>query len=117
VGVFFAYGSYNPIKQTVIGNAVIIALVDFLFSFLAGFIAWGAIGYLEVTKDPAYEQTQSVGLTFIAMPAVAARMEKEGEYNHMDAFYGCFLFLMFVAGIDSSFSYVESLVCNILDLM
>jgi len=91
--------------------------MDFLFSFIAGFIAWGAIGYLEITRDPAYDQTQSVGLTFIAFPAVAARMEKDGEVNHMDAFFGCFLFFMFVAGLDSAFSYIESFVCNILDFM
>jgi SNF family Na+-dependent transporter len=46
VGVFFAYGSYNHIKQPVILNVVIIAMLDFIFSIFAGMIAWGAIGYL-----------------------------------------------------------------------
>ena len=54
VGVMFAYGSYNPIKQTVIANAFFIGFIDFIFSILAGFIVWGAIGYLEKVDDPNY---------------------------------------------------------------
>jgi SNF family Na+-dependent transporter len=45
-GIFFAYGSYNDIKTPIIRNSIIIALLDFLFSILAGFCAWGAIGFL-----------------------------------------------------------------------
>lgn len=45
-GIFFAYGSYNKIRKPVIMDAVIIGFLDFLFSILAGFCAWGAIGYL-----------------------------------------------------------------------
>lgn len=50
----FAYGSYNKTKKPVIMDSFIIAGLDFLFSVLAGFIVWGAIGYLEAKKDPAY---------------------------------------------------------------
>jgi len=52
-GIFFSYGSYNHIKQPVIANALIIALLDFFFSILAGLIAWGAIGYLQVKGNSA----------------------------------------------------------------
>lgn len=45
-GIFFAYGSYNKIRKPVIMDAMIIGCLDFLFSILAGFCAWGAIGYL-----------------------------------------------------------------------
>jgi len=73
VGVMISYGSYNPIKQTVIANAFFICMMDFVFSVLAGFITWGAIGYLQKVQDPNYDQLNSVGLTFIAFPALAAR--------------------------------------------
>ena len=72
VGVFFAYGSYNPIKQPVIANAFFIGIMDLVFSLLAGFVTWGAIGYLQKVEDPNYNQTNSVGLTFIAFPTIAA---------------------------------------------
>lgn len=109
VGVMISYGSYNPIKQTVIANAFFICIMDFIFSLLAGFITWGAIGYLQKVEDPNYDQLNSVGLTFIAFPAVAAREED------MTGMFTLFMILLYVAGIDSAYSYVESLVCNILD--
>jgi len=46
--------------------------MDFVFSLLAGFVTWGAIGYLQKVEDPNYNQTNSVGLTFIAFPTIAA---------------------------------------------
>ena len=42
----YVYGSYNKLRKPVIQDAIIISLTDFVFSILAGFIAWGAIGYL-----------------------------------------------------------------------
>jgi neurotransmitter:Na+ symporter, NSS family len=45
-GSLFAYGSYNKTKKPVIADSIIIALLDFLFSFIAGFGVWGGIGYL-----------------------------------------------------------------------
>jgi len=42
----FAYGSYNKTRKPVIFDAFFISMVDFLFSFIAGFGVWGAIGYL-----------------------------------------------------------------------
>lgn len=54
-GIFFAYGSYNPIKSPIILNSVIIAVSDFIFSILAGFCAWGAIGYLQKKGSTAAE--------------------------------------------------------------
>lgn len=50
----FAYGSYNRTKKPVICDAVIIGLVDFLFSFIAGFGVWGAIGYLQMKGNITY---------------------------------------------------------------
>lgn len=114
VGVFFAYGSYNPIKQPVIANAFFIGIMDFVFSIMAGFVTWGAIGYLQKVEDPNYNQTNSVGLTFIAFPTIAAKLDGD-EKNDMGAFFTMFMLLLYVAGIDSAWSYIEALVTNILD--
>tara|TARA_B110000305_G_scaffold114888_1_gene129137 strand:- start:94 stop:1566 length:1473 start_codon:yes stop_codon:yes gene_type:complete len=114
VGVFFAYGSYNPIKQPVIANAFFIGIMDFVFSIMAGFVTWGAIGYLQKVEDPNYNQTNSVGLTFIAFPTIAAKLDGD-ENNDMGAFFTMFMLLLYVAGIDSAWSYIEALVTNILD--
>lgn len=111
MGVMYAYGSYNPIKQPVILNAFIIGIADFIFSILSGFIVWGALGYLQMKGDINYLQTNSVGLVFIAFPA-ASNNHTKGEMN---ASFTVFCLLLYVAGIDSAFSYIESVVCNILD--
>jgi NSS family neurotransmitter:Na+ symporter len=45
-GTMFAYGSYNNTRKPVICDAVLIGVIDFLFSFISGFGVWGGIGYL-----------------------------------------------------------------------
>jgi SNF family Na+-dependent transporter len=49
-----AYGSYNNTRKPVICDAFIISIVDFLFSFIAGFGVWGGIGYLQMKDNIAY---------------------------------------------------------------
>jgi len=108
-GIMYSYGSYNKIKKPVIMDSFIIAFLDFIFSILAGFIVWGAIGTLEAKGIKEYAQTNSVGLTFIAMPALASSVEGAKPW------FGIFCFFMFVAGIDSAFSYIEGFVTNLID--
>ena len=109
VGVMAAYASYHPIKAPVIRNSFIIVASDFTFSILAGFLAWSVIGFLQAKNNITYAQTSSTGLTFIAFP-VAATLDEGGR-----AWFGVFMFLMFIAGIDSAFSYMESVVTNVID--
>lgn len=109
VGVFQAYGSYNHVKKPVIRDAFLIGMLDLVFAVFAGFITWSAIGYLEATNQPTYNQTSSVGLTFIAFPHVAD-LATDGR-----GWFALFCFALFVAGIDSAFSYIEGLVANIVD--
>lgn len=45
-GTMFSYGSYNATRKPVIMDAFLISLIDFLFSFIAGFGVWAGIGYL-----------------------------------------------------------------------
>jgi len=108
VGTMFAYGSYNKTKKPVIMDSIIICLLDFVFALLAGFIVWGAVGYLQVSENVAYNQTSNVGLTFIAMPVAAAVSENPGMFT-------TFCVMMFFAGIDSAFGFVEGLVTNVID--
>jgi SNF family Na+-dependent transporter len=104
----FAYGSYNKTKKPVIMDSVVICLLDFVFALLAGFIVWGAVGYLQGMENIAYNQTSNVGLTFIAMPVAAAVAQSPGLFS-------TFCVMMFFAGIDSAFGFVEGLVTNIID--
>jgi SNF family Na+-dependent transporter len=109
VGVMYAYGSYNHIKKPVILDAVAICLADFVFAILAGFITWGAIGYLQANGNIAYNQTSSVGLTFVAFAEACS------SDDSLKSWFGVFMFFMYISGIDSAFSYLEGFVTNILD--
>jgi SNF family Na+-dependent transporter len=52
MGVHYTYGSHNHIKKPVILDSFVITIVGFFFSFITGFMAWGAIGYLNKVNDP-----------------------------------------------------------------
>ena len=68
VGVYFSYGSFNDVKQPVIGTAFAVGIIDFLFSIAASIIAWCVMSFLMYKKDTAAYQNSSVGLGFIALP-------------------------------------------------
>lgn len=51
VGIQFAYGSYNRIKQRVIAYSYLITLMDLLFGLLSGFVTWGALGFLYANSS------------------------------------------------------------------
>ena len=108
VGTMFAYGSYNKTKKPVIIDSVIICLLDFIYAFLAGFCVWGAVGYLQAQGNIAYNQTNNVGLTFIAVPVASSVSGSPGMFT-------TFCVMMFFAGIDSAFGFVEGLVTNLID--
>lgn len=111
VGIFFSYGSYQHIKQPVIANSIAICLLDFIFSILAGMVGWSAIGYLQIKGSTAALQTSSVGLGFIAFPeATSLESDKNGK-----GWFTFLMFTLFIASIDSAFSYVESVVTNLID--
>jgi NSS family neurotransmitter:Na+ symporter len=106
----FAYGSYNEIKKPVIRDAIIICLIDFIFSLLAGFISWGAIGYLIKKDDTTALQTNSVGLAFIAFPRATSMPDDDQA-----AWFLLFIIFIIFTGIDTSMARMESFVTNIID--
>jgi SNF family Na+-dependent transporter len=75
VGVYYAYGAYNPIKQPVIGVAFALGILDLVFSICSAMVAWSVFGYLYANLDPAAFQNTSVGFAFIAMPKIATYMQ------------------------------------------
>ena len=108
VGTMVAFGSYRTTKQPVILDSLLVAFIDFLFSFIAGFAVWGAIGYLQAKGDPAYNQTNNLGLTFIGIPVAAALADNSGML-------GLFCFTLWMSGIDSAMGYCEGFIANIID--
>jgi NSS family neurotransmitter:Na+ symporter len=92
----------------VIADTLIVAVLDFIFSFLSGFVTWGAIGYLFAIKNPDFAETKSVALAMVAMPQAAS---SSGSTSMLILFY----VTLFFTGITSAASYVEAFVCNLID--
>ena len=81
-GTFIAYGSYSKTRQPLIQVAFWVGFADALFSFIAGFGVWSAIGYLEKKgKIDAASQNSSIGLLFIALPAAAVESGYTGAFG------------------------------------
>jgi len=108
VGTMVAFGSYRTTKEPVILDSFLVCFIDFLFAFIAGFAVWGAIGYLQAKGNPAYNQTNNLGLTFVGLPVAAALADNAGML-------GLFCFTLWMSGIDSAMAYCEGLIANIMD--
>jgi len=108
VGTMVAFGSYRTTKEPVILDSFLVCFIDFLFAFIAGFAVWGAIGYLQAKGNPAYIQTNNLGLTFVGLPVAAALADNAGML-------GLFCFTLWMSGIDSAMAYCEGLIANIMD--
>ena len=69
MGIMTAYAShFKNVKKPILGDAVTVSLVDSLVSFLAGFVVWAVIGFLEAKKDLSSNETENVALIFVTIP-------------------------------------------------
>lgn len=103
MGIMITYGSYIAKDDNLPGSAMMILGLDTLIAFLAGLAIFPAVFAMGV------EPSQGVGLTFVALPGIFAKMP-------MGAFF-CFLFflLLFVAALTSMISLLEVAVSFIMD--
>merc|ERR1712025_1294204 len=72
VGVMTAYASHLPRNEPAFLNSCVVAISNCMFSFIAGFAVYEAIGHLAHLKGvPVVEvNTSSFGLAFGAWPLV-----------------------------------------------
>lgn len=104
-----SYASMMEEDRPVIKNGVWVSILNCSFSFFAGFAVFSIVGYLIGLKSPVSDKYSSIGLAFIAYPAAIETMSAPN-------FWALMIFItLFLLGIDSAFSYVESTVVVILD--
>lgn len=112
VGVMTTYGSYNQKDGPIIRQSFIIALVDTLLSFLSGFFVFGVVGYLmeKIGFDAFRSYMGGSVLLYGSIPTAFAFMQGRNGWSLF------FYLMVFLAGIDSSISYVETVVTFLLEL-
>ena len=103
MGIMLTYGSYLPKGERLPGSALMIFGIDTAVAFLAGLVIFPAV--FAMGMDPG----EGVGLTFVTLPAVFARMPMGGLFSFL------FFLLLFFAAITSMMSLLEVAVAFLID--
>lgn len=106
-----AYGSHCPRGEPVTLNSTVIAVSNCSFSFIAGFAVFAAMGHLAKLQNTTVDELPYAGfsLVFGTWPVVFGTFEGGIHWVRL-------LFVnLFLLGIDSGFSILESPVCVFTD--
>ncbi|KXS13338.1 Sodium:neurotransmitter symporter [Gonapodya prolifera JEL478] len=106
-GIYSAYGSYNPVTQNAVQDAVIVALANSAFEVFAAFAAFGVAGFLKL--DPAQTQLGTFVLGFLTYPEALARIPGANVWAVL------FFINVYMLGIDSAISLTETLATSLYD--
>lgn len=115
VGVMIAYASYLPEKSDIVNNSFITVFSNSSFDFLAGLAVFSTLGYVAVASNVPFEQVASsgAGVAFVAFPKAISMLPMP---RFMQSLFGImFFFALFIAGISSSISMLESFATAALD--
>ena len=108
-GIMTAYGSHCKRDEPAFMNSCVIAFSNSLFSFIAGFAVFAALGHLAVLED--VEDIKDLpfagfGLVFGSWPVVLGTLPGGEHWIRL------LFFMLFCLGIDSAFSFMEGfLIC------
>lgn len=113
--IMIAYGSYLPKDSEVTKDSLIIGFADAGISFLAGFAAFGTLGYLaNVSGTPIAEMKHTgIMLAFVTYPEALAQMP--GGPIVVILLSLVFFIMLFTLAIDSAFSIVEAVITSLVD--
>jgi NSS family neurotransmitter:Na+ symporter len=114
VGVMIAYGSYLHEKADVVNSAFITVLANSSFDLIAGVLVFSTLGYLVTNMGVEFTAFGTgAGVAFIAFPIAISTMSSNVVIQGLLGFL--FFFCLFIAGISSSISMLESFATAALD--
>jgi NSS family neurotransmitter:Na+ symporter len=114
VGVMIAYGSYLDDKADIVSSAIITVLANASFDLIAGILVFSTLGYLVNSMGVEFTSFGTgAGVAFIAFPIAVSTMSSNVVVQGLLGF--TFFFCLFIAGISSSISMLESFVTAALD--
>ena len=114
VGVMIAYGSYLHKKADVVNNACITVFANASFDLIAGVLVFSILGYLVSNIDVEFTSFGTgAGVAFIAFPIAISTMSDHVFIQGLLGFF--FFFCLFLAGLTSSISMLESFATAALD--
>ncbi len=114
VGVMIAYGSYLGEEDDIVNNSLITVFSNASFDIIAGITVFSTLGFLVQSTGADFESFGTgAGVAFIAFPIAISTMSDSVFIQGMLGF--AFFLCLFVAGISSSISMVESFNTAVLD--
>jgi neurotransmitter:Na+ symporter, NSS family len=114
VGVMIAYGSYLDDKADVVNSAIITVLANSSFDLIAGVLVFSTLGYLVSNMGVEFTSFGTgAGVAFIAFPIAISTMSTNVVIQGILGFI--FFFCLFIAGLSSSISMLESFATAALD--
>ncbi len=114
VGVMIAYGSYLHDKADVVNSAFITVFANSSFDLIAGVLVFSTLGYLVTGMGVEFTSFGTgAGVAFIAFPIAISTMSSNVVIQGLLGFL--FFFCLFIAGISSSISMLESFTTAALD--
>jgi len=112
-GIMTAYSSYNGRETTnTVVNAIIIAFVDTLVAFIAGFSVFCIVGNFAYKRGVPFEEVGSLSgffLAFVTYPVALSKLSGGAVWC------GVFFFTLLMLGIDSAFSIAEAVITSLHD--
>ncbi|RKL64427.1 sodium-dependent transporter [Thermoanaerobacteraceae bacterium SP2] len=115
VGVMIAYASYLPEKSDIVNNSFITVFSNSSFDFLAGLAVFSILGYAAVASNVPFDKVAAngAGVAFVAFPKAISMLPMPKILQNI--FGIMFFFSLFIAGISSSISMLESFATAALD--
>jgi len=103
-GMMTAYGSHCRRDEPALLNSSVVAVSNSLFSFVAGFAVFAALGHLAYLEDAPINDLgiSGFGLIFGSWPVVFGTLPGGIHWVRL------LFFMLFCLGIDSAFSFLES---------
>ncbi len=114
VGVMIAYGSYLQDKADVVNSAIITVFANSSFDLIAGVLVFSTLGHLVSNMGVEFTSFGTgAGVAFIAFPIAISTMSSNVVVQGLLGFV--FFFCLFIAGLSSSISMLESFATAALD--
>lgn len=114
VGVMIAYGSYIPDDWDIVNSSFMTVFSNASFDIIAGITVFSTLGHLVTKMGVAFDSFGSgAGVAFIAFPIAISTITTNTVLQGLIGFL--FFFCLFIAGLSSSISMLESFAASVMD--